>query len=271
MSSNLAPADIVLSRVLVDTGSSLNVIPKKSLAKLTIEGLVMKPSSLIMRVLDGLRRTVIGEVDLPIKIGPHVFFITFYVMEIYPAYSCLLGRPWIHSDDAVTSTLYQRLKLMIGSKLVVVEGEEDIMVSHLASFMYVEVGGEIHETPFQAFEVVNMEMTQPVKVAPDTKLFMNSWKDAKTIIQAGHPTGWGRLLDFLVNKDRSGLGFRSHHKTQQKSSAITNKGPIPAIPDTFPSAGPLRDNFICVMERECSFPEETCFVYQKAEGKTLNN
>lgn len=34
----------VLSRVWVDTGSSLNVMPKGSLYKLTIEGLVMKPS-----------------------------------------------------------------------------------------------------------------------------------------------------------------------------------------------------------------------------------
>lgn len=81
----------MLSRVLVDTGLSLNVMPKSSLAKLTIEGLVMKPSELVVVVFDGLRRTIIGEVDFPIKIGPHTFFITFFVMEIHLAYSCLLG------------------------------------------------------------------------------------------------------------------------------------------------------------------------------------
>ncbi|XP_050890909.1 uncharacterized protein LOC127096370 [Lathyrus oleraceus] len=47
--------DTVLSRVLVDTGSSLNVLPKNSLSKLTIEGLLMKPSSLIVRAFDGSR------------------------------------------------------------------------------------------------------------------------------------------------------------------------------------------------------------------------
>lgn len=140
--------DTVLSRVLVDTGSSLNVLPKNSLSKLTIEGLVMKPSSLIVRAFDRSRRTMIGEVDLPMEIWPHIFFITFYVMDIYLVYNCLLGHPWIHSAGSITSTLHQRLKFMIGSKLVVVEGEEDIMVSHLESFRYVEVGGEIHETPF---------------------------------------------------------------------------------------------------------------------------
>lgn len=115
--------DIVLARVLVNIGSSLNVLPQNSLSKLTIEGLVMKPSVLIVRTFDGSKLTVIGEVDLPMNIRPHVFFIIFYVMDIYPAYSCLLGRPWIQSAGAVILTLHQRLKFMIGSKLVVVEGE----------------------------------------------------------------------------------------------------------------------------------------------------
>lgn len=62
--------DIFLSRVLVDTGSSLNVMPKGSLAKLVIEGIVMKPSELVVRVFDGSKRAMIGEIDLPTKICP---------------------------------------------------------------------------------------------------------------------------------------------------------------------------------------------------------
>ncbi|XP_050889358.1 uncharacterized protein LOC127094581 [Lathyrus oleraceus] len=155
--------DTVLSRVLVDTGSSLNVMPKSSFAKLTIEGLVMKPSELIVRAFDGTRRTVIGEVNLPMKIGPHIFLITFFIMDIYPAYSCLLERPWIHSAGAVTSTLHQKLKFLADDKLVVVEGEEDIVVSHLASFRYVEGEGEIREVPFQSFKVINVEMVCPAR------------------------------------------------------------------------------------------------------------
>lgn len=103
-------AEIVLSRVLVDTGSSLNVMPKGSLAKLTIEGLVIKLSELVVREIDGSRRTIIGEVDLPMTFGPHTFFVTFSVMDIHPAYSCLLGRSWIHSAEVVTLMLHQRLK-----------------------------------------------------------------------------------------------------------------------------------------------------------------
>lgn len=69
--------DTLLSRVLVDTGSSLNIIPKTTLVKLHLEGLNMKPSTLIVNAFDASRRAVIGEVDLPIKIGPTILTITF--------------------------------------------------------------------------------------------------------------------------------------------------------------------------------------------------
>lgn len=112
--------DTILSRVLVDTGSSLNVMPKTTLMKLPMEGMNMKPSTLIVKAFDGSRRAVIGEVDLPIKIGPTFFKITFQVMDIHPDYSCLLGRPWIHYAGAVTSTLHQKLKFITNDKMIVI-------------------------------------------------------------------------------------------------------------------------------------------------------
>lgn len=37
----------------------------------------MRSSALIVKIFDGSRRNVIGEVELPILIGPHVLNITF--------------------------------------------------------------------------------------------------------------------------------------------------------------------------------------------------
>ncbi|XP_050889212.1 uncharacterized protein LOC127094416 [Lathyrus oleraceus] len=79
-----------LSRVLVDTGSSLNVLSKSSLMKIDYAVVELRPSDLIVRALDGSRRDVFGEVDLPVKIGPRVFGMTFFAMDIQPAYFCLL-------------------------------------------------------------------------------------------------------------------------------------------------------------------------------------
>ena len=47
-----------LAHVLVDTGSSLNVLPKKELDRLDCEGLELKPSNIVVRDFDGSKRMV---------------------------------------------------------------------------------------------------------------------------------------------------------------------------------------------------------------------
>ena len=83
--------DHIVAKVLIDNGSSLNVMPKSTLDKLPFNASHLRPSSMVMRAFDGSRRDVRREIDLPIQIGPHICQITFQVMDINPAYSCLLG------------------------------------------------------------------------------------------------------------------------------------------------------------------------------------
>ncbi|XP_058746026.1 uncharacterized protein LOC131618887 [Vicia villosa] len=151
-----------LSRVLIDTGSSLNVMPKATLDKIDLEGLVIRPSRLVVKAFDGSQSPVFGEVDLPVVIGPHTFCINFQVMEIEPAYTCLLGRPWIHAAGAVTSTLHQKVKFVDGNSIVTVSGEEDIFVSNLDSYRYIEAGEKELETSFQALEIATA-VTLPIE------------------------------------------------------------------------------------------------------------
>lgn len=94
----------------------------------------MRASTLIVRDFDGSRREVIGEVYFPICVSPYQFTVTFQIMDIHPAYSCLSGRPWIHVVSAITSTLRQKLKFMVRDKLVIVYDEEDFLISELSSF-----------------------------------------------------------------------------------------------------------------------------------------
>ncbi|XP_050877412.1 uncharacterized protein LOC127081173 [Lathyrus oleraceus] len=121
-------ADTLISRVLVDTCSSLNVLPKSKLSQLQFEGPKIWASVLIVRAFGGSRREVVREVDLPILVGTHQFTVTFQVMDIYPAYIFLLGRPWIHVVGVVTSILHQKLKFTVGDKHMIVCGEEDFVI-----------------------------------------------------------------------------------------------------------------------------------------------
>ncbi|KAI5442582.1 hypothetical protein KIW84_011578 [Lathyrus oleraceus] len=53
--------DDALSNVLVDTGSSLNVLPKSTLAKLSYQGPPMRQSGVVVKAFDGSCKIVIGE------------------------------------------------------------------------------------------------------------------------------------------------------------------------------------------------------------------
>ncbi|XP_058774480.1 uncharacterized protein LOC131648768 [Vicia villosa] len=232
----------MLSRVLVDNGSSLNVLPKSSLMRLDYSGVEIRPSELTVRAFDGSKRSVFGEVDLPIMIGPQLFTITFFVMDIHPSYSCLLGRPWIHAAGAVTSTLHQKLKFATQGKIVTICGEEEHVVSHLASFRYIDVEGEVHETPCQAFEAVQ---TIKIPYADNKKLEapMSSLKEAKAVVESGHPEGWGRVLDLPIKQDKCGIGYQ----LGQSSSNEASKKFGTFVPIKFSSAGIVKDH-ICAAD-----------------------
>ncbi|GAU10426.1 hypothetical protein TSUD_419170, partial [Trifolium subterraneum] len=237
--------DNILSRVLVDTGSSLNVMPKTTLLKLAVEGALMRPSSMVVKAFDGSRRTVVGEVDLPILIGPQLFTITFQVMDINPTYSCLLGRPWIHDAGAVTSTLHQKLKFITGDKMIVVSGQEDMMVSHLSSFRYIEADEEAAEVPFQALEIASvMTIKSDHSHHQRRGSAMSSWKAMKEALEEGSLEGWGRLPDIPEKKDRFGLGY-------QPSTTLFSKDDregIRTIQEMFCSAGFIHEGHVAMLE-----------------------
>ena len=161
--------DYVLARVLIDNGSSLNVMPKSTLDKISCEGAYLRPSSMVVRAFDGSRREVIGEIELPIQVGPFTpftFQVVFQVMDILPACSCLLGCPWIHSAGVIPSTLHQKLKFMFNDKLIIVSGEEDFLVSGPLPTPYIETAEEALETSFQALEIVGTMYVEPFKINP---------------------------------------------------------------------------------------------------------
>ncbi|XP_039687954.1 uncharacterized protein [Medicago truncatula] len=78
----------MLSNVLVDTGSSLNVMPKSTLDQLSYRETPLRRSTFLVKAFDGSRKNVLGEIDLPITVGPENFLITFQVMDINASYSC---------------------------------------------------------------------------------------------------------------------------------------------------------------------------------------
>ncbi|GAU40821.1 hypothetical protein TSUD_398050, partial [Trifolium subterraneum] len=237
--------DNIFSKVLVDTGSSLNVMPKTTLDKLASEEVSIRPSSLIVKAFDGSKRAVMGEVDLPILIGPQLFTITFQIMDINPSYSCLLGRLWIHAARAITSTLHQKLKFIAGDKMIVVSGQEDMMVSHLSSFRYIEADDEAFEVPFQALEIATITTLKTKrKSSKKGGLAMTSWKAMKEALEEGIILGWGKVPEICEKKDRFGLGYRPTTKGMMEAA----QRKMGTLQEIFCSAGFIYEGHVAMLE-----------------------
>ena len=169
---------------------------------------------MVVRAFDGSQREVMGEIDIPIQIGPHTCNVVFQVMDINPAYSCLLGRPWIHALGVVPSMLHQKLKFAVGGLLVIVSDEEDMLVSYPSSAPYVEAAEESLETAFQSFEVVscaNVETSPLLPCLSNAALMV-----ARVMLRHGNEPGMGLgkdshgnadVVDIRGNPHKYGLGY----------------------------------------------------------------
>jgi len=207
--------DHVVAKVLIDNGSSLNVMPKSTLEKLPFNASHLKPSSMVVRAFDGTRREVRGEIDLPVQIGPYTCQVTFQIMVINPTNSCLLGRPWIHSVGVVPSTIHPKLKFVVEGHLVIVPGEEDISVSCPSSMPYVEAAEESLEKAFQSFEVVSIASVDSFSgqlCLSDTAMMV-----ARVMLGYGYEPGRGlgknnggrtSLISTGGNRGKFGLGYK---------------------------------------------------------------
>ncbi|RDY11603.1 hypothetical protein CR513_03703, partial [Mucuna pruriens] len=156
----------MIARVLIDNGSSLNVMPKATLDKLYSIGFTLKINSVVVKAFNGSKWEVMGEITLPICIGPMTFDITFQVMDIQPVYSCLLDGPWIHAVGAVPSSLHQKVKFIADQQLVSVMGEKELMISTPLPAEYVEGDEEALETSFKALEIVGTTSAEAKREGP---------------------------------------------------------------------------------------------------------
>uniref|UniRef100_A0A2N9HG71 RNA-directed DNA polymerase n=1 Tax=Fagus sylvatica TaxID=28930 RepID=A0A2N9HG71_FAGSY len=223
--------DRIVSRVLIDNGSALNVCPLSTLEKLDIDPTRVRVNSMVVRAFDGTRREVLGEIDLPVEIGPQVYDINFQVLRIDSPYNLLLGRPWLHTAGAVPSSLHQKMKLIIGNQL---------KKHHSTVLSFVTV---IHRV-----------------AAVEPRLSKAGIMVAKEFVKAGFQPGQGlgyanqgrtTIVTLEGNKDRYGLGYTPTRRDRQMAyearrqrAAAKLKGEkwperkmaIPHIRATFPAS-----------------------------------
>ncbi|XP_059635287.1 uncharacterized protein LOC132277446 [Cornus florida] len=104
---SLTVVECLVRRVLIDPGSSTNVMPRVTFDRLEIEPEKHKLTGNPLLGFDGKWVEPIGMVDLTVQVAERVLTESFVVVEIHPSYNLLMGRGWIHRAQGVPSTLHQ--------------------------------------------------------------------------------------------------------------------------------------------------------------------
>lgn len=152
----------------------------------------------------------------------------------------------------------------MGDKLITIFGEENILVSHIPSFRYIEANGETLETLFQALEVDVVSLKNDIK-RPRTS--MSSWKKLKVMIEGVNPEGWDNFLDLPEKIDLFGLGYQQ--SSEETSAPKANQRQICTIQKVFYNTGFNHDGKIAMIEEvDENMPN---LVYQCSLDDTFNN
>nr|XP_016467893.1 PREDICTED: uncharacterized protein LOC107790482 [Nicotiana tabacum] len=98
-----------VKRVLVDPGSSANIISSRVVDQLGMQDQII-PASRVLNGFNIASETMKGEIILPVNVVGTIQDKKFHVIKGHMRYNALLRRPWIHNMKAVPSTLHQMMK-----------------------------------------------------------------------------------------------------------------------------------------------------------------
>ncbi|XP_070003296.1 uncharacterized protein [Nicotiana sylvestris] len=113
---------VQVKRVLMDPGSSTNIIRSRVVEQLELLDQII-PASRVLNGFNMASETTKGETILPVNVAGTIQDTKFHVIEGDMRYNALLGWPWIHSMRAVPSTLHQMMKFPTKDGVKTVYGE----------------------------------------------------------------------------------------------------------------------------------------------------
>ncbi|GJS85317.1 reverse transcriptase domain-containing protein [Tanacetum coccineum] len=102
---------------LANLGASINVMPYSLYAKLSLE--TLKPTKMSVRLADISFQYPVGIVEnMLVEVGKFTFLVDFVILEIEEDSKAplILGRPFLHTADAVIQVKQKQLNLGVGTE-----------------------------------------------------------------------------------------------------------------------------------------------------------
>ena len=115
-----------MKRVMVDQGSAAEIMYPN-----LYKGLGLKPEDLTtysspLVSFEGKMVIPKGQIRLPVQAGMDMVEVDFIVVDAFSPYTAIMGRPWLHSLGAVSSTLHQKVKYPSGGQVLEIVGSQSM-------------------------------------------------------------------------------------------------------------------------------------------------
>ncbi|CAA7016404.1 unnamed protein product [Microthlaspi erraticum] len=117
-------SDSSVARILIDTGSTVNLIYKETLNRMEISRDQIKRSLYSLTGFTSEHVASEGTIRLPIHVGGTTKAAKFFVIDKPAIYNAILGTPWLHEMKAVVSTFHQCVKFPTQSGIYTLRGNQ---------------------------------------------------------------------------------------------------------------------------------------------------
>lgn len=121
-------ANMIVARVLVDNGSSVNILFKAAFEKIGLTAADLSPCTSTLYGFSGEAIIPMGQLKLPVTMGdlPRQAFkyCTFVMVDCYSAYNAIFGRPLLVEFGAVTFIRHLCMNFPTESGICIVCGDQ---------------------------------------------------------------------------------------------------------------------------------------------------
>ena len=121
-------ADYTTRRVLVDNGSSADILYYPAFQQMRLERDQLRPVNSPLVGFGGMKVQPVGTVTLPVVVGAYPQQVTrdvnFLVLDCSSSYNAIIGRPTLNSWKTVTSTYHLSLKFPMEHGIGQVQGDQ---------------------------------------------------------------------------------------------------------------------------------------------------